>query len=358
MIGLFPEFYETIVPLEGFEAEFVRLAEFAIGSLGVRHTTSDDGHQLQARQEFVDVAPDAEFAGAFFDSVLAADLAWAAMLAQNSGRVRPERSAVIGLYLSLNNSAVEEREADGEDVPFELILRRVDVILEALRSVQTAAGYRGAAYLLTKQLLEHSQPGTTKVLNSEWTQEALSVADTMQTFFVSGFSIDLRSAASWGASKFDNSPEETASELAEMILSTQTAQSSNDLGPARRLKDRLQTELMDLSLKKATGGSDETDRLKNLEMTKTALQFVCQQLGDDEDSFVDVAPRFVGMRLCDARDLAEGQSIVLVESDIKADEDRTVMRASNWIVSSQETDPGEPLSKLRKVHVKIRKSSD
>jgi hypothetical protein len=271
------------------------------------------------------------------------------------------------LHLTTSSMTSAEKQKLGVDIVYRDIgtqfveaevdfyfVRRTDTILDILDvsfSADRLDDYFGFIY---SSLHESSVSNSRSLLKSEnlsrYADEAVNTFTW--TFFGlgdPGLGI-VEKSINGLQSLFEDKPmPDVLANFAHMLLHAQFCAEVGEVQDARELANTLSSMIAQES-SKATNSASSSKKLKKLAIMTSALSFVNEILGEDEEFLPDEAPNLKNVRLSDAVAMGE-----VLEFRMEQVCDSNVWDESNWKIVHQDPSPGAPLGKRRKIRYKVSK---
>lgn len=268
---------------------------------------------------------------------------------------------LLGLHVVLFDTFMPQ----GDDVvdDYALYWRRVDTLLECLDCSFAAYEVVDALQNIAANVMEQSKSTTKSLLTNRGMLDLAETAHEVQSMFTGIYIPYAADVLRWGQDKLDaKSDTEIAGALAADVLILGQFAQAGDIERVRAYGVRLTDELRTMSLARARDAQGEK-RARQISMFSTVLATVNELLGDDSDGLaLDVAPALLGMRVTEARQICESQSLQLSEFDGRWDgekgSDRTIWNAENWIVRDQAPGAGATLGRRRIIEIWVNKKNE
>lgn len=303
-----------------------------------------DGGASDALQQFFTDQPDARAAvveGATARMLLAIeDASIAASQAQRDA---------LGVGLVFGNPILSDVIEQG--IAPELITRRIDSVLEVLRSSFSTTEAQSVVLGYEQQLLALATGPGRMVMTHPLTAGVVNLANEA-SFVAWGVGIPfLDSAVQYGQSMLAWTPDDLSRLYALKIYRADIV-ADHDLTPMRQLSNELIAAIAEASRSHVTTAS-WTTMPQHLAILTASLNYVTAQLGDDDDFLPDIAPDLEGLRRDDAIHVCEILAITLTVDKVDGDWLNTLLDRDNFIVVRQRPRPGEPVRKRRHITVDI-----
>jgi len=260
-----------------------------------------------------------------------------------------ERNAVGASVLFRNPCATALSE---DDVPAEMLARRIDTVLEALQADFSSVVAQAVVAGYEEQLLELATGSARKILTHPLTAQGVNIVN-LGTLSLFGFAVPFAdTAVQYGQSMISWSPSELSAAIAVELWFADTLADEDDFDSMRTLSRDLFDAVCEASRSHALQ-ANWTTMPQHLAILTAALRYVAGRLGDDEDFLPDVVPDLEGLRWDDAQHVAELLAIELKVDEEEGDFFNKLLDKDNFIVVNERPRPGANLGKRRRVTVDI-----